>query len=83
MRVVEEIPHHTFKITIFSWNARYIIKVELDKYEQTYKVNENEVTGLNDVKQILNDAFLESCMKRFLTMRSDFNQSFQTIKYEV
>ena len=83
MRVIEEIPHHTFKITVFHWNARYLVKIELDKYEQTYKINEGDVTGVSDVKKMLTDEFLESCMHRFLAMRTDFTNAVKNIEYEV
>jgi len=82
MRVVEEIAHPVFKITVFSWNGKYLIKIELDQYEQTFKIKEQDVMGTNDIKAMLNDAFLESCMHRFITMRQDFSKTFQSINNE-
>ncbi len=83
MRLVEEIPHHTFKISVFNYNAKYIIKIELAQFEQSYKIAETNVQGLDQVKQLLTESFLESCMKRFLSMRADFNHSFENLNYEV
>lgn len=79
MRVVAEIPHTHFKITVFSWNAKYQVKIEIDGFEQVYKISEQDVNGLDDVKLMLSDEFLTSCMKRFLTMREDFGKSFKNI----
>jgi hypothetical protein len=45
MRVVGEIPHSDCKITIFSWNNRYLIKLEQGLLEQTFKVNEFDISG--------------------------------------
>lgn len=79
MRLVEEIPHHTFKISVFNYNEKYIIKIELAQYEQSYKVPNGDVNGMEDIKKLLNEPFLESVMQRFLSMREDFSKTFQTV----
>jgi len=76
MRTVAEIPHHTFKVSIFSYNAKYIVKIELGQFEQVYKVAEMDVNGLDDVKSMLTNSFYENCMDRFLKMREDWQNSF-------
>lgn len=76
MRTVAEIPHHTFRISVFSYNAKYILKIELGQFEQVYKINEMDVNGLEDIKSMVNDAFLEQCMDRFLSMRTDWQLAF-------
>jgi hypothetical protein len=58
MRVIAEIPHSHFKIQIFSWNGKYQLKIEIDQYEQTYKVSETNVNGLDDVKALITEDFL-------------------------
>ncbi|MDG2331690.1 MAG: hypothetical protein P8M05_08870 [Flavobacteriales bacterium] len=77
MRIVKEIPHRQFKITIFSWNGKFQIKIELDQYEQVFKINEQDVDGIDDVVNMLDADFLKTTMHRFLTMRSDFTESFK------
>lgn len=79
MRLVEEIPHHTFKISVFNYNEKYIIKIELAQYEQSFKVPCSDVNGMEDIKKLLNEPFLESVMHRFLSMREDFSKTFQTV----
>ena len=76
MRTIAEIPHHTFRISVFSYNAKYIVKIELDQFEQIYKINEMDVMGLEDIKMMLTPQFLENCMDRFLSMRQDWHKSF-------
>lgn len=76
MRTLAEIPHHTFRISVFSYNAKYIVKIELGQFEQVYKISEMDVVGLEDVKKMLTSEFYENCMERFLTMRADWNNSF-------
>ncbi len=79
MRVVDEIPHELYKITIYSWNSKYIIKFELDNFEQSYKIAESDVTGLSDVKKIVNVEFLDQVFEHFLAMRASFGKAFQSL----
>jgi hypothetical protein len=77
MRVIEEIPHPRLKIQIFSYNSKYIVKVELGQFEQSYKIGEIDVMGLDDVKNMISDHFLSGCVRRFVDMRSDWEKSFK------
>ena len=79
MRIISEIPHPLFKITIFSWNLKYIIKIELEQYEQVYKIKEESVTGAEDVKKMLDEEFLESVMHRFKDMSRSFSLSWKKL----
>ena len=81
MRTVAEIPHHTFRISIFSYNAKYIVKIELGQFEQVYKIAEMDIDGLDGIKNMLTDEFYENCMDRFLKMREDWEKSFSA-KYK-
>lgn len=76
MRTIAEIPHHTFRISVFSYNSKFIVKIELGQFEQLYKISEMDVNGLEDIRKMLTDEFLENCMDRFLTMRTDWSKSF-------
>jgi hypothetical protein len=76
MRTVAEIPHHTFRISIFSYNSKYILKIELGQFEQVYKINEMDINGLEELKNMLSETFYENCMDRFLKMREDWQKSF-------
>ncbi|HLW38997.1 MAG TPA: hypothetical protein VKX31_01305 [Brumimicrobium sp.] len=76
MRVVATIPHERFTIQIFNFNGKYSVKVELDQFEQTYKIGEVDVLGINDVKAMINSEFLNKCLKRFVEMREDWNEAF-------
>ena len=74
MRTVAEIPHSDFKITVFAWNNKYIIKLEKGNYEQTYKVSEMETSGDADVLKIINDeSFISSAKERFKEMNQSLN----------
>lgn len=78
MRVVAELPHPECKITIFSMNQKYLIKIEKGTFEQTYKLGELDVTdGVNGVFQILDEEFIAGAVARFKAMRDDFHAAYQ------
>ncbi|WOK05035.1 hypothetical protein [Imperialibacter roseus] len=79
MRVVAEIPHPKTKITIFSWNGRYLVKFEYGFLEQTYKVSEMDLTSENDINEIVSEAFVSKVMVRFLEMEKDFGQAINDV----
>jgi hypothetical protein len=76
MRVVADIPHPEIKITLLSWNDKYLLKLELGPFEQTYKVSEMEVTGGDEeVKKWLDEPFLEASIELFLAMRKNLHEA--------
>ena len=59
--------------TIYKWNSKFLLKFELDGLEQTYKISELDVAGIEDIKILLNDQqFLTSVSERFLAMQQDW-----------
>jgi hypothetical protein len=77
MRVVSEIPHPEFKITLFAWNNRYLIKLEQGLLEQTYKVSETDVAGDEDVLTLLDDEFLREAGRRFHEMSRSLGEAMK------
>jgi hypothetical protein len=65
MRVIHEIAKPAFKITIFAWNNRYIIKFENGRSEQTYKVDQFDVSSENDLMAMLDEPFLAFVSQQF------------------
>ena len=72
MRIVKDIPHPRFKITVFSWNNKYIIKIEDAHVEQVFKIEENQVSSLDEIDQMISIPFLLKVLKRFSEMSDDF-----------
>ena len=78
MKVIAELPHPDCKISIFSMNQKYIIKLEKGVFEQIFKISELDVPeGVDGVFKILNDNFIKSAAERFNQMRIDFNNAYQ------
>jgi len=82
MRIAAELPRPDCKITIFSMNMRFLIKIEKGGFEQTYKISEMDVTdGVNGIFQILDEEFIASALKRFDEMQQDFGAAYQRAEY--
>lgn len=68
MRLVREISRPDCKITIFSWNNRFLIKLEQGLLEQTFKIPELDLTSEKDLDTILDAEFLHQASQRFSEM---------------
>jgi hypothetical protein len=79
MRIVDEIPHELFKITVFSWNAKYIIKFELDNFEQVFKLNETDASPVK-IREMINEKFLNEVFQGFLNMRNALSAAYQAVQ---
>ena len=76
MRVLKDIPHERYKIQIMSYNAKYIVKIELGQFEQIFKIGETDVYSLDEVEKMITQELLSNCLKRFIEMRSDWENAF-------
>lgn len=77
MRLVKDIPHDRYKIQVFNYNAKYMVKIELGQFEQTYKIGETDVYGLEDVERMITPELLSNALKRFVEMRKDWEMAFK------
>jgi hypothetical protein len=68
MRVVKEVTLGEIRVSIFSWNSKYIFKYELGPMEQTFKVSETEILEESELAGFLEGEFLEEVNQRFQEM---------------
>ena len=68
MRVVKEVTRGEIRISIFSWNSKYIFKYELGPMEQTFKVSETDILEESELAGFLEGDFLEEVNQRFQEM---------------
>ena len=68
MRIIATIPHPKLTISIFSMNDKYQVKFEAGPMEQTYKLLHTEVDGVEGIKKMVDDVFLEQILNRFNEM---------------
>jgi len=82
MRVIAELPHPYFKISIFSMNQKFIVKIERGILEQSYKISEMDITdGVNSVFELLDEEFLTTVTARFKDMGADFKAAYNRYNY--
>lgn len=82
MRIIAELPHPDFKISILFMNQKYIVKIEQGSLEQSYKISEMDLTdGVNSVFELLDDEFLKTVASRFAQMRKDYKDAYFRYNY--
>jgi hypothetical protein len=82
MRIIAELPHPEFKISILNMNSKFIIKIEKGALEQTYKLPEMDLTdGVNSVFELLDEDFLKTVSARFTDMLKDFKDTYYRYNY--
>jgi hypothetical protein len=72
VRFVQDIPHPQFRIGLYAWNGKYIVKIETGPYEQTYKISEMDLSDPAAVPTMLDDEFLSRVARRFQDMDADW-----------
>lgn len=82
MRIIAELPHPEFKISILNMNHKFIVKIEQGNLEQSYKTGEADLLdGVNSVFELLDEAFLKTVATRFAEMRKDYKEAYYRYNY--
>lgn len=68
MRIIDSIPHPSMTISIFQMNDKYMVKFEAGPMEQVFKFRAEDVKGLDNLKKLMNEAFIETTRVRFNDM---------------
>lgn len=76
MRLVKELPHERYKIQIFQYNGKFILKIELGQFEQSFKIGDTDVYGVEEIEKMITPELLKNSLQRFIEMRNDWNNAF-------
>jgi hypothetical protein len=69
MRIIGEIEHPVYKITVFSMNNRLSVKIEDKLIEQVFKFRDGSgIEGIEEVKSFLNDDFMKVVDESFIQL---------------
>jgi hypothetical protein len=68
MRIIDSIPHQSMTISIFQMNDKYQVKFEAGPMEQIFKFNVEEVRGVDNLKKMMSEDFIEKTRLRFNEM---------------
>lgn len=79
MRVVKELTREEVRISIFSWNNKYILKFELGPMEQTFKLSEMDVLEEKALDSFLEGEFFEKVKSRFDEMGKSFRSQLENL----
>jgi len=76
MRILKETTLPSgLKASLFSWNGKYILKLENGTLEQIYKINEVDVSGLAEVESLLQDSDFEQKVQAiFISMEENLER---------
>jgi len=77
MRVVKELVREEIRVSIFSWNNKYIIKYELGPMEQTFKLSEMDVLEESELDAFMEGDFFEEVKVRFEEMGNSFRRQLE------
>lgn len=84
MRILGEIPHPTWKITIFQMENKLSVKIECGMLEQTYKLRDNQlINSKEEVAEWLDDAFLRQISLNFQQMHKAAGESYARLKESI
>lgn len=78
MRWLKDIPHERYRIQVFQYNDKFIVKIELGQFEQLFKINSSDLSGLEEVEKMVTNKLLSNSLHRFISMRDDWEEAFQT-----
>ncbi|MEM6380989.1 MAG: hypothetical protein AAF705_22645 [Bacteroidota bacterium] len=69
MRIVGEIKHPSWKITLFQMDTRFSVKFEQGQLEQIYKFRTGDfIQTVQDVRRLITPAFIEKVADVFVQM---------------
>ncbi len=71
MRTIGFISHPIFKISVFSWSEKFIVKIEAGLFEQIYKFRESDFNSWEELKEFFNAAMIADVNSTFNKMAED------------
>jgi hypothetical protein len=77
MRVIKELHLEGCRVTLFSWNNRYIIKLEQGLLEQTFKVDQFDLLNEEALIRLIDASFVEEASRRFIEMGASLEEARQ------
>jgi len=79
MRVIKEFTQEDIRISVFSWNNKFILKYEFGPMEQTFKVSELDILEEGDLDTFLEGGFFEKVKIRFGEMGDSFRSEMEKL----
>jgi NADP-dependent 3-hydroxy acid dehydrogenase YdfG len=77
MRVLKDFSLAGCKVTLFHWNSRYLIKLEQGRFEQTFKIDQFDISDEKEIEKFLDETFMEQAERRFSDMAQSLRDAMQ------
>ena len=77
MRILKEVIKGPVRISIFSWNNKYIVKLEVGGLEQTFKLNELQLDSEDQLELLMSDNFVQEALQRFESMAQSVRNALE------
>lgn len=78
MRIIGEIPHPKYKITVLQHNGRTSVQIEHGLVQQTYKYRDGSgIESVESVQQLLTETFLEKVDAVFTSLYENYYTSLE------
>jgi len=82
MRLVRQIPHEHFLVSLHQYNDNYLLSITLDDYQQQFKVPVPNLPNLDHFEQQLSPAFYTACLQDFIKMRERWLQLLKPLQHD-
>lgn len=79
MRVIKEFFREEVRVSIFSWNNKYIVKFELGPMEQTFKLSETDILEEQELECFFSGDFFENVKLRFEEMGNSLRAQLENL----
>jgi len=79
MRVVSEFSKDGIRVSVFSWNNKYLLKYELGPMEQTFKIPETDILEESDLDSFYQGEFFDKVVLRFKEMGESFQKQLENL----
>jgi hypothetical protein len=80
MRLVRQIPHEHFLVSLHQYNDNYLLSITLDDYQQQFKIPVADLQNIDQLEQQLNPAFYSACLQDFVRMRERWLQLLKPLQ---
>jgi len=79
MRVVSEFSKDGIRVSVFSWNNKYLLKYEFGSMEQTFKNAETDILEEADLDLFYEGEFFDRVTLRFKEMGESFQKQLENL----
>jgi hypothetical protein len=75
MRLVKDIPHPAFKISLYNTNGKYLLQIEYANLIQGFKIDQQDLSeGVDQIEKVIKDEFMLKCLERFKSMHTEWKE---------